>query len=140
MSGKDIFIYPVVIEKSGEDVALYFPDIPGTAIIAADTVSGIKEAKSMLIDRLIEMEDKNLDIPKPSEPEDIELNDESDRIVFVEVFLPPFRDEAANRAVNKNCTLPAWLRDAAEDAGLNFSQHLQTSLKKALGIKHDDHQ
>ncbi|MDT2239108.1 hypothetical protein P7H22_00060 [Paenibacillus larvae] len=38
------------------------PDIPGTAIIAADTVSGIKEAKSMLIDRLIEMEDKNLDI------------------------------------------------------------------------------
>ncbi|MEV2520416.1 type II toxin-antitoxin system HicB family antitoxin, partial [Paenibacillus larvae] len=101
---------------------------------------GIKEAKSMLIDRLIEMEDKNLDIPKPSEPEDIELNDESDRIVFVEVFLPPFRDEAANRAVNKNCTLPAWLRDAAEDACLNFSQHLQTSLKKALGIKHDDHQ
>ncbi|MDT2292351.1 hypothetical protein P7H15_04720 [Paenibacillus larvae] len=40
MSGKDIFIYPFVIEKSGEDVALYFPDIPGAAIIAADTVSG----------------------------------------------------------------------------------------------------
>jgi len=54
--------------------------------------------------------------------ESIELNDPSDRIVLADVYLPPYRDEAANNAVTKNCTLSKWLRDTSEDAGLNFSQ------------------
>jgi hypothetical protein len=71
----------------------------------------------------------------PSAPENIALLDASDRIVFVEVYMPPYRDEVTNKAVTKNCTLPKWLRDAGEEAGLNFSQLLQTSIKEALGIK-----
>ncbi|PAD73685.1 type II toxin-antitoxin system HicB family antitoxin [Paenibacillus campinasensis] len=132
---KDTHIYPVVIEQSDDGVSLYFPDIPGTAVLAPNVVSGIKEAKMMLIDRLIEMEDKNLPIPEPSDLRDIELYNETDRIAIVDVFLPPYRDEAANKAVTKNCTLPKWLRDASEEAGLNFSQVLQNGLKEALGIK-----
>ncbi|WP_258040988.1 hypothetical protein [Lysinibacillus sphaericus] len=52
--------------------------------------------------------------------------------------MPPFRNEAVNKAVTKNCTLPRWLSDVAEDAGLNFSQILQASLKEALGIEQND--
>ncbi|WP_041444814.1 hypothetical protein [Syntrophobotulus glycolicus] len=43
-------------------------------------------------------------------------------------------DEAQNKSVTKNCTLPKWLRDAGEEAGLNFSQLLQASIKDALKI------
>ncbi|WP_068777545.1 type II toxin-antitoxin system HicB family antitoxin [Paenibacillus sp. FJAT-26967] len=122
---KDSFIYPVVIETADDGVSLYFPDLPGTAVMAADTVTGIKNAKEMMIDRIIEMEDKGLPIPDPSNPEDIELHSPTDRIVYLDVYLPPYRDEATNKSVTKNCTLPKWLRDASEEAGL----------KDALGIK-----
>ncbi|WP_145047841.1 type II toxin-antitoxin system HicB family antitoxin [Paenibacillus xylanexedens] len=130
------FIYPAVVEK-GEDggIGLYFPDVPGTAVLAPDVQTAIKDAKSMLIDRIIEMEHDNTEIPAPSDLDAIELNDPSDRIIFVEVFLPPYRDAAANKSVTVNCTVPLWLRDAGKDAELNFSQLLQNSVKDALGIK-----
>ena len=106
--------------------------------MAPDITTGLKQAKEVLVARLLELEDKNEAAPDPSAPDQIELLDSSDRIVFVEVFMPPYRDEAANKAVTKNCTLPKWLRDAGEEAGLNFSQLLQNSLKDALGItKHE---
>lgn len=132
---KNEHIYPIVIER-GEDggYGLYLPDFPGTAILEDDLTKAIAAAKSMLVARLIELEEKGEPYPVPSSPENIELEAPTDRIVFVEVFLPPYRDEAANKAVTKNCTLPKWLRDAGESAGLNFSQLLQNSLKEALGI------
>lgn len=130
------FIFPAVVEQSESGgVGLYFPDIPGTAVLAPDIQTAIRDAKSMLIDRILEMEDNNMAIPSPSEPGDIELNDASDRIVFVEVFLPPYRDAAANRAVTISCTVPQWMREAGREASLNFSQLLQNSVKEALGIK-----
>ncbi|WP_095206069.1 type II toxin-antitoxin system HicB family antitoxin [Paenibacillus sp. O199] len=130
------FIYPAVVEKADDGgVGLYFPDVPGTAVLAPDIQTAVKDAKNMLIDRILEMEQNNMAIPAPSDLDVIEMNDPSDRIVFVEVFLPPYRDAAANKSVTVNCTVPQWLRDAGKDADLNFSQLLQNSVKDALGIK-----
>lgn len=130
------FIFPAVVEKADDGgVGLYFPDVPGTAVLAPNIQTAVKDAKNMLIDCILEMEHNNMAIPVPSDPDDIELNDASDRIVFVEVFLPPYRDAAANKSVTVNCTVPQWLRDAGKDAELNFSQLLQNSVKEALGIK-----
>lgn len=128
-------IYPVVVEKADDGgIGMYFPDFPGTAILSIDIIDGIRKAKEMLADLVIEIEEQGLPLPKPSAPENITLLDGNDRIVFVEVFMPPYRNEAANKAVTKNCTLPKWLRDAGEEAGLNFSQLLQTSIRDALGM------
>lgn len=113
---------------------MYFPDFPGTAVTAVKLTEGLSRAKELLAFRAQELEESGQALPVPSELEQIELEDKSDRIVFVEVFMPPYRDAAANKAVTKNCTLPKWLRDAADDAGLNFSQVLQSGLKDALGI------
>lgn len=135
MSNKSHYIYPVIYEKDLDgNQGLYFPDFPGTAIIPSDLIDGIKRAKEMLAFRILELEENEADLPLPSEPNSIELT-EDEQIIFIEVFMPPFRNEAANKAVTKNCTLPKWLRDAGEEAGLNFSQLLQTSIKEALGIK-----
>ncbi|KJS49409.1 MAG: hypothetical protein VR66_08675 [Peptococcaceae bacterium BRH_c23] len=114
---------------------MYFPDFPGTAILSIDIADGIRKAKEMLVDLVLEKEEQVQPLPIPSAPENISLLDANDRIVFVEIYMPPYRNEAANKAVTKNCTLPKWLRDVGEEAGLNFSQLLQASIKDALGIK-----
>ena len=62
--------------------------------------------------------------------------------------MPIVRDIKDLKAVNINCTMPSWLKQSAEAAGLNFSQVLQTSVRQILGIKErqytnspdDDHQ
>lgn len=138
MSYPNHFVYPVVAEVAESNYSMYFPDFPGTAITAEDILTGVREAKEILAFRILELEEKDLPIPAPSSPEKIELFDATDRIIFVDVYMPPYRNEAANKAVTKNCTLPRWLRDAAEDAGLNFSQILQASLKDALGLEQND--
>ncbi len=145
---KDHYIFPAVVETCPQNVeinsshvetqqdgvGLYFPDIPGTAVMAPDIYTAIADAKNMLIGILLDTE-LNLAIPEPSDIADIELNDPSDKIVFIEVFLPPYRDAAANKAVTVNCTVPQWMREAGKEAKLNFSQLLQQSVKEALGIK-----
>ncbi len=133
--------YPVVVEKAEDGgVGMYFPDFPGTAVLGIDIADGVRRAREMLADLVLEKEEQGQQLPEPSSPENIELLDTTDRIVFVDVYMPPYRDEAANKAVTKNCTLPRWLRDAGEEAGLNFSQLLQTSIKKALHIKPTERQ
>ena len=38
------------------------------------------------------------------------------------------------KSIRKNVTIPAWLSEAAENAGLNFSQALQYALTTRLHI------
>ncbi|HUW65034.1 MAG TPA: type II toxin-antitoxin system HicB family antitoxin [Spirochaetia bacterium] len=136
MAYENHLIYPVVVEKAEDGgFGMYFPDFPGTAILSVDIPDGIRRAKEMLANFVLEREEQGQQLPIPSDPANIELLDTTDRVVFVDAFMPPYRNEAENRAVTKNCTLPKWLRDAGEEAGLNFSQILQTSIKEALGIK-----
>lgn len=135
MSTYNHFIYPVVVEQAENNYSMYFPDFSGTAILVDDITDGIREAKDMLAFRILELEEKSVEIPTPSNPENIELHDTTDRIIFIDVYMPPYRNESVNKAVTKNCTLPRWLRDAGEEAGLNFSQLLQTAIKEALNIK-----
>ncbi|MNW42248.1 hypothetical protein D3C74_194140 [compost metagenome] len=131
---KSHYVYPLVVERTDTNLSMYFPDFSGTAVTAVELTEGLSRAKELLATRAMELEENSQQLPSPSEPDQIALEDASDRIVFVEVFMPPYRDVAANKAVTKNCTLPKWLRDEGEAAGLNFSQILQSGLKEALGI------
>lgn len=132
------YVYPVVVEKTNANLSMYFPDFPGTAITSENLIEGLARAKKVLAARAIELEEIGEPLPAPSALEDIELFDARDRIVFVEVFMPPYRDDAANKAVTKNCTLPKWLRDAGDRAGVNYSLILQNGVKEALGISRED--
>lgn len=126
------FIYPIVVEETPTGVSMYFPDFPGTAIAHETLQGGIKEAKSMLIFRIEELLDNNQPAPQPSDIKLIELEEPNDKVIYVEVFVIP---SANDKTVSKNCTLPKWLRDAGEEANLNFSQLLQNSVREALGIE-----
>ncbi|EKN67475.1 type II toxin-antitoxin system HicB family antitoxin [Schinkia azotoformans] len=131
------YTYPVVYEKDEVgNQGMYFPDFPGTAIIPSDFLDGVKRAKEMLASRILELEENEQELPKPSDPASLELSTD-ECLYYIDVYMPPYRNEDANKAVTKNCTLPRWLRDAAEEAGLNFSQLLQSAIKEALDITKD---
>lgn len=61
---------------------------------------------------------------------------ENEMVVPITAWMTPFRDAMENRAVKKTLTIPAWLNDAAERRGVNYSQILQSALKDYLGIYH----
>lgn len=130
------YIFPVVVEKAEDGgLGMYFPDFPGTAIVPKDLTDGIKRAKELLAHRIVELEDQDQDVPNPSNPEDIELYSPSDRIIYVDVFMPPYRDEFSEKMVKKTLTIPNWLNKLAEERKVNFSRLLQDSLKSYLGVK-----
>ncbi|WP_124728821.1 type II toxin-antitoxin system HicB family antitoxin [Staphylospora marina] len=132
---KNHYVYPVVFEQAENNVSFYFPDFPGTAGSDKNIVKGIDRARDLLGHEIARYERQGKELPTPSDPKDIELYDSTDRIVFIDVWVPPYRDAEANKAVKKTVTLPKWLNDAGDAAGLNFSQLLQTAVKQALGIQ-----
>lgn len=78
--------YPLVVEKSADGITLgmYFPDFPGTAILAYNLAGGMKQAKEMLASRLAGLEASGVQAPIPSQLIEIELLSEADQVIFIE--------------------------------------------------------
>ena len=45
-----------------------------------------------------------------------------------------------NRRVKTNITIPAWLKELAEQNGVNYSRLLETALMDCLGLNQQPHQ
>jgi len=60
--------------------------------------------------------------------------EEGELVTLVDSDIEAYKRKLNDRTVRKNLTLPSWLNEEAEKAGVNFSQILQTSLKEYLGI------
>lgn len=54
----------------------------------------------------------------------------------VSIYPDMVRNELDNRRVKTNTTLPAWLKDAAEQKGVNYSHLLEAALIDYLGLTH----
>ena len=58
-----------------------------------------------------------------------------DVAVAVTAWMQAFRDDMRSRAVKKTLTIPAWMNEAGEEAGFNFSQLLQSAIRERFGIQ-----
>jgi len=56
-------------------------------------------------------------------------------VTLVDVDFEAYRRANDMRTVRKNVTLPRYLNEMAEQAGVNFSQVLQEGLKQRLGVQ-----
>ena len=72
------------------------------------------------------------ELPNPTAIEDIEKPEDAEFITLIKTDRKYLTQE---KSVRKNLTIPAWLAEAAENAGLNFSQELQYALKTRLHIR-----
>ena len=53
----------------------------------------------------------------------------------MDVDLTAYRRSVDKKTVRRNVSLPSWLNNAAEEAGLNVSAVLQNALKQQLGVQ-----
>ncbi len=124
------YVYPAVFTplSSGEyDVRV--PDLPGCITYGKNLVDAIEMAEDAIAMWLCDAEDNNVTISAPSEKIAVER---SQFINLVVADTDEYRRENDHRAVKKTLTIPNWLNSKAEKAGVNFSQTLQTALKKQL--------
>lgn len=91
-------------------------------------------AKEALELHLYGMEEDEEPIPEPTLPSAIKLP-KGAFVSLIEAWMPPVRDEMANRAVKKTLTIPQWLNDIAEKKKVNYSHLLQESLKQHLVVQ-----
>ncbi|ATW25552.1 type II toxin-antitoxin system HicB family antitoxin [Candidatus Formimonas warabiya] len=130
---KDYYIFPALFEYASDGISIEFPDLPGCLPCAGNTEEAIKNAKEALALHLWGMEQDNELIPEPTHIH--ELHFSGNQIpVLIEVVMPVYRDAIENTSVKKTLTIPQWLNQLAEKNKINFSQTLQTALKKQLNI------
>jgi len=129
----DNYIYPAILNYEEGGITVEFPDLPGCITFGETEEEALKNAKEALEGFLYFMEEDNDIIPNPSKILDIQL-EKNQIATLVNVWMIPVRDQMKNKSVKKTLTIPKWLNDIAEDNNVNFSQVLQSSLKKYLGL------
>ena len=131
--------YFAVFEPNGEGgYGVFFPDLPGCVSFGDDYDHAGEMAKEALGLHIYGMEKDGDTIPPPTKsPHELEIDPETSQgyiLTAVTIYPDLLKDRLDNRAVKTNTTLPAWLKEMAEDQGVNFSHLLQASLKEHLGI------
>jgi len=124
--------YPVVISKGK---SFYIVSIPDCEIDTQgkDLIEAIEMARDAISIWCIEKQDAGRQLPIPSELSSIKC-EPNDILTLVDADLEAYRRILDNRTVRKNLTIPSWLNEKAEKAGINFSQTLQKALKENLSI------
>lgn len=126
--------YLAVFEPSGTGYSVYFPDLPGCTSYGKDFEEAQREAADALGLHLYGMEKDGEEIPTPSANPIIDEETAAGYLVSpVTVFPDLVKNELDNRRVKTNCTIPAWLKELAEQSGVNYSQLLELALLEYIG-------
>lgn len=128
------YVYPAVFTEEDCGYSINFPDIENCFTSAETLGEGIKMANDVLCLMLYEMEQAGEVIPVPSSIRDISVG-EREFVNFITCDTVEYRKFFDNKAVKKTLSIPSWLNDMAERAGINFSSTLQTALKQQLNIQ-----
>lgn len=93
----------------------------------------IMNAKDVLEGTIFNLLKSNLKVPEPilTRPS-LESNE---FLVYIDIQLTPIIDKVKNKTIKKTLTIPKWLNDEAEKHSVNFSNLLQTAIKKYLNIQ-----
>ena len=135
------YVFPAVFEPDKElgGYCVYFPDFEncatdGIVTQGDDLKHAMDMAEDVLCFTLHSMEQRNVEIPKASNPKDIKT-DEGNIINLVACDTEFYVKYFANKSVKLNVTIPHWLKEAGEKKHVNFSQILQNGLKEYLQIQ-----
>ncbi|SPF41402.1 conserved hypothetical protein [Candidatus Desulfosporosinus infrequens] len=125
-------VYPVILTPADVGYIVSIPDL-NINTEGTDIANAIEMARDAIGLWGICEEDVGRAIPSPAtfNPtcEDNEI------VTLVDIDFLAYRRANENKTVRKNLTIPSWLNDLAEKAGVNFSQILQEGLKEHLGVE-----
>ncbi len=127
--------YLAVFEPTDTGYSVYFPDLPGCVSYGASLEEAQREAETALGLHLYGMEKDGETIPSPSDKPTIDPETAPGYLVsMVTVFPDMVANELDNRRIKTNVTLPAWLKEAAEEQKVNYSKILEAALIDYLRI------
>lgn len=122
-----------VFEPSSDGYGVYFPDLPGCVGFGGTFEEAYSSAEDALGLHIYGMEKDGDDIPEPSKTPILEEGTAPGALVSpVSVFPDMVRNELDNRRVKTNVTIPAWLKEVAEQKEINYSQLLEAALLEYL--------
>ena len=132
---KDIYKFFAVFKKDeNNQYEVNFPDIKNCFTCGSSLDEAIYNAKDVLGLILFDMEEENKEIPRTTEPQNIKLQ-ANEFLMLIDVYMPLVRETINTRAVKKTLTIPYWINKLASENNINFSQVLQTALKRELKIR-----
>jgi predicted RNase H-like HicB family nuclease len=125
-------VYPVVLTPAECGYVVSVPDLhintEGT-----DIANSIDMARDAIGLWGISEEDAGRIIPEPSTV--YPPHNDNEITTMIDIDFDAYRRANDMRTVRKNLTVPSWLNDMGEKAGLNFSQVLQDGIKNRLHIE-----
>lgn len=129
-------IYPACFYPNDNGYTVTFPDLPGCVTEGKN----IAEAMNMAVDAasgwILDSIEYGESIPEATtDISSIPLEYPDGLINFIMLDMDSYSDKYGEKAVRKNCTIPAWLNDAAERKNINFSAVLQQALIEQLNIR-----
>lgn len=127
------YVYPAVFTP--EDNGMYsvnFPDLEGCYTCGDTLEDGIEMAEDVLALVLYGYEKEDRAIPAPSERTQIKVKGK-EFVNYIACDTLAYRKMYNNKSVKKTLSIPEWLNEAANKAGINFSQVLQEALIKKIG-------
>ena len=130
------YVYPAIFTLEAEGgYSIRFPDIENCFTDAEDLTTAMDMANDALCLMLYDLEQNNMQIPLASNVGDIQKTINSKEFVsLIACDTIEYRKFFDNKAVKKTLSIPSWLNDMAERAGINFSGTLQEALKQQLNI------
>lgn len=135
---RDQYMYPALFEENdGDGFTVTFPDLPGCITEGDSEQQAYVNAIEALELHLWGMERDHDKIPVPSSIRAV-ATEPGQVVVLIRANMRLMRRNMRQRAVRKMVTLPRWLNDAAEEAGVNYSQVLQDGIKDLLDIHSPD--
>lgn len=124
--------YPVIFREDKSDKVPFYVYVPDLDVSTQGTsmTDAIEMARDAIQLKIVSLEDDKQNVP---EPNTVDVNiEQGDILSYVDIDSTRYRAALKNLSVKKNCTIPQWLAEKAEKAGINFSRVLQDALISKL--------
>ncbi len=124
--------YPAIFHST-EDNGFWvsFPDFPECLTEGDNIEQAYEMAFNCLGLGIVSREKEGVEIPLPSTPPSINLND-NEFLAIIEFDLNSYRKKNSSKSVKKTLTIPEWLNEEAVAMNINFSQVLQDALMQKI--------
>ena len=118
------YVYPAIFHKNNNNsYTVIFPDLSGCITEGKSLAEAMRMAQSAINQWIEYSKDKNLQIPKPTEINNIKVNSNE----FVSLIRTDIKD---SHAVKRTVSIPKWMDERVTEAGLSLSRVLQDALKQ----------
>lgn len=127
--------YPACFYPNDNGYTVVVPDLPGCVTCGSDLANAMEMAVDAASGWILDELEDGKSAPKASEIKDISATEYPNGFTSM-LFLDmdSYSEKYGDKAIRKNCTLPAWLCTRAEKEGVNFSQVLQEALIEKMHV------